>query len=147
VVDAQQRREYKGTGLLTYATNPQGRNCTFAYSGAGTFDTTGQAFLPDPDHPAPLEAALGMQLNLVGGDSIVVTPCPLGGSVSEGKIALLVLFVTASNPNQIGRQPVWKFGSWVDQGGGVWEAQVGGTCGLQGICRLDGTLRLEPVVP
>ena len=149
--DNLERTDYTGSGQLTFATTPQSGNCLFTYSGAGTFDAFAQALIPDlPDHPAPLEFHLGLLLDQVSKDRIVATRCPpgAGGIVSDGKISLLVLFVTATLANNTNpRQLTWDLRPWVAQSGGAFEVAVSGTCGLQGICRTTGFARLEQVVP
>jgi hypothetical protein len=148
-VDSQGRTDYEGSGRLTFATNPQAGNCLFVYSGAGDFQVFGQALIPDPDHPAPLEATLGLFANEISKDQIVATPCSgPGGTVSTGQVSLLVLFLAATLQNSSSTtQMTWRLNSWTAQSGGAWETILTGTCGLQGICQLTGTARLEPVVP
>ena len=148
-VDNQGRHDFIGDGQLTFTTIRQSGPCLFVYDGAGSFDGFAQAAIPDPDQPAPLEAVLGLALNEVSKDTITATPCPpgSGGVVSVDQVSLLVLFVTASVPQPNPTSFNWRHRTWVAQTGGAYEAQVTGTCGLQGICQLTGTLRLEPVAP
>ncbi|HEX5589916.1 MAG TPA: hypothetical protein VFX65_06475 [Candidatus Limnocylindrales bacterium] len=150
IVDTQDRGNYEGTGVLTFATNPLPGSCKFVYSGAGSFDAFGQALIPEPDSTAPLEMALALQIDQVAKDQVAATACPpgSGGIVSTGQVSLLALFVVANLQSQgLGTQLTWRPTPWVEQPGGAWEAPFGGTCGLQGICRVSGFARLEPVVP
>ena len=97
-----------------------------------------------------MEFHLGLQLDQVSKDQIEATRCPpgAGGIVSDGKISLLVPFVTATLANNTNpRQLTWDLRPWVAHSGGAFEVAVSGTCGLQGICRTTGFARLEQVVP